>query len=194
MREKVLIIIPARLGSKRLKQKNILLIKNIPMVIYVANEAMRSKFKPIVVVSSESIRIQNLCQKYGVDFIKRPKYLANDKIEKQEVVVHAFKKLKKKYKPSIIVSLQVNTPQFNYKDLDKGIIFFKKKLYPNAPIKELISVGKNKIQNAAFRIMTPKTVCKKTLSTKIGIIITDYLDIHSKKDYEKVKKIIEKKN
>ena len=27
MREKVLIIIPARLGSKRLKQKNILLIK-----------------------------------------------------------------------------------------------------------------------------------------------------------------------
>ena len=28
------------------------------MVIYVANEAMRSKFKPIVVVSSESIRIQ----------------------------------------------------------------------------------------------------------------------------------------
>ena len=114
-----------------------------------------------------------------------------DKIEKQEVVVHAFKKLKK-YKPSIIVSLQVNTPQFNYKDLDKGM-FFKKKLYPNAPIKELISVGKNKIQNAAFRIMTPKTVCKKTLSTKIGIIITDYLDIHSKKDYEKVKKIIEKK-
>ena len=103
MREKVLIIIPARLGSKRLKQKNILLIKNIPMVIYVANEAMRSKFKPIVVVSSESIRIQNLCQKYGVDFIKRPKYLANDKIEKQEVVVHAFKKLKKKYKPYIIV-------------------------------------------------------------------------------------------
>ena len=108
------------------------------MVIYVANEAMRSKFKPIVVVSSESIRIQNLCQKYGVDFIKRPKYLANDKIEKQEVVVHAFKKLKKKYKPSIIVSLQVNTPQFNYKDLDKRYHFLKKNYIQMHQLKNLL--------------------------------------------------------
>ena len=65
------------------------------MVIYVANEAMRSKFKPIVVVSSESIRIQNLCQKYGVDFIKRPKYLANGQNREAGGSCSCIQKIKK---------------------------------------------------------------------------------------------------
>lgn len=194
MNERVLIIIPVRLGSKRLKHKNILPISNIPMFAYVAHEAMKSKYFPQIYVSTESKKIQELCKKYEINFINRPKYLAGDNIEKQEVIIHAFKKLKVKYKPTIVVSLQVNTPEFNHKDLDKGITFFKKKLYPKSPIKELISVGKDNIQNAAFRIMTPSTVCKKTLSTKIGIIFTNYLDIHNEKEYKKVKLLIEKKN
>tara|TARA_A100001015_G_scaffold230919_1_gene261353 strand:- start:234 stop:818 length:585 start_codon:yes stop_codon:yes gene_type:complete len=194
MNEKVLIIIPARLGSKRLKNKNILPICNIPMFVLVSKEASKSKYSPIVFVSSESKKILDLCKKYKINFIKRPSYLAGDSIEKQDVIVHAYKKLKAKYKPTVVVSLQVNTPQFNYKDLDKGIYFFKNKLYPKSPIKELISVGNNMIQNGAFRIMTPNTVCKKTLSTKVGIIFTNYIDIHNAKQYKKVKFLIEKEN
>ena len=57
--KKLLIIIPARIGSKRLKKKNILPIKNLPMVIYVAKEALKSKYKPFVYVSSESSEIIN---------------------------------------------------------------------------------------------------------------------------------------
>ena len=40
--------------------------------------------------------------------------------------------------------------------------------------------------------MTPKTVCKKTLSTNVGVYLTDYIDIHNLKDYLKAKKKIEK--
>ena len=40
--------------------------------------------------------------------------------------------------------------------------------------------------------MTFKTVFQKTLSTKVGIFKTDYIDIHNKKEYLAVKKIIEK--
>ena len=32
---------------------------------------------------------------------------------------------------------------------------------------------------------------KKTLSTKMGIFFTNYLDIHTKRDYQKAKKKIE---
>ena len=67
---RVLIIIPARLGSKRLKNKNILPIKNLPMFIYVAKEAIKSRFKPEVYVSSESEKILNICKKFNIKFLK----------------------------------------------------------------------------------------------------------------------------
>ena len=39
--------------------------------------------------------------------------------------------------------------------------------------------------------MTYKTVFQKTLSTKVGVCKNDFIDIHYKKDYLKVKRIIE---
>ena len=63
------------------------------------------------------------------------------------------------------------------------IEFFSKKVFIKSPIREVISVGKDNLQNGAFRIMTFKTVFQKTLSTKVGIYFTDYIDIHYKKDY-----------
>ena len=47
-----------------------------------------------------------------------------------------FKK-KFKFKPKAVVSLQCNSPEFNYKDLDKALKFFKKK-FPQKKKKELI--------------------------------------------------------
>ena len=64
-------------------------------------------------------------------------------------------------------------------------------MYYNAPGVNKIIAKSNKIQNAAFRIMTYKTVFQKTLSTKIGIYLCDYIDIHNKADYLKVKKKLE---
>ena len=109
------------------------------------------------------------------------------------MIVNALKILKKKkIKPEIVISYQANSPETRLQDLDKAINFFKKKMFPNYPIKELISLGKDNIQNAAFRIMTYKAAFQKTLSTKIGIFFTNAIDIHTKKDYIKIKKRIEK--
>ena len=49
-----LIIIPARLGSKRLKNKNILPVKGLPMFVYVAKKVQKSIFSPYIFVSSIS--------------------------------------------------------------------------------------------------------------------------------------------
>ena len=38
--------------------------------------------------------------------------------------------------------------------------------------------------------MKKKTVFQNTLSTKVGIFFTDYIDIHNKKDYQKALKNI----
>ena len=190
--KKNIIIIPARGGSKRLRNKNILKICNLPMFLLVAKEAKKSKYFQEVYVSSDSKKILDICKHNKIKFIIRPKRLSGDIVEKQDVIVHSVKFLSKKMSVGDVVSLQPNSPEFKYKDLNKAYQFFRKKLYPKSLIKEVISVNKsNKIQNAAFRIMTYKTVFQKTLSTKIGIYLCDYIDIHNKADYLKVKKKLE---
>ena len=192
--KEILVIIPARGNSKRLKNKNILPIQNIPMFLYVFKKIQKSKHKLRIVVSSESKKIINICKKNSVEYIKRPTYLSKDITEKQDVIVHAVKYMfkRKKLKPKIIISLQVNTPQVNYKDLDKAIAFFKK-IFKGKKIKEVFSVNNQGIQTGAYRIMTFETVFQKTLSTKVGVCKNDYIDIHTKKEYLKTKKILERK-
>ena len=191
--EKILVIIPVRGNSKRLKNKNILPIKGIPMFLYVAQKIIKSKNNLRIVVSSENSKILKICKDNNIEFLKRPKYLSNDEIEKQDVIVHATRYISKKEKffPKIVISLQTNTPQINSNDLDKAIKFFKS-IFVGKKIKEVFAIGKGNIQNGAFRIMTYKTVFQKTLSTKVGVFKTNYIDIHNKKEYLRVKKIIEK--
>ena len=183
---------PARGGSKRLKNKNILPINKKPMFVYTMLQAMKSKKIRNFFVSTESKKIISICKKFNINYIIRPKHLSKDNTEKQEAIVHAVRYLvKKKYYPNIVISLQPNSPETKAKDIDKALTFFEKKLYPSYKIKELISIGKDNIQNAAFRIMTYEAVFQKTLSTKIGVYYSNALDIHNKKEYLKIKKKLE---
>lgn len=191
----IVVVIPAKKKSRRLKNKNILPIKNKPMFLYVAKEIAKLKTINEIIISSDCKNIKKISLANNFKFVKRPKKLTYESAEKQDVVVHAIKKIyKNKTKPKIVISLQPNSPELRYRDLEKALIFFEKKLYPGAKKKELISINKNKIQNAAFRIMTYNTVFQKTLSTKIGVYVKDLIDIHTYKEYLDAKKNIEKKN
>tara|TARA_B100000886_G_scaffold22156_1_gene14091 strand:- start:10102 stop:10704 length:603 start_codon:yes stop_codon:yes gene_type:complete len=192
-KKKILVIIPSKGNSKRLKNKNILKINGVPLVIRAAKEALKSKYVDELFVSSESKKILDICKKNNINTLIRPKKLSRSSTEKQEVVIHATKYFKKNYfKPKIVISLQCNSPEFNFRDLDNALFFFEKKLHPNAEIKEVISINKDNIQNAGFRILTYKAVFQKTLSTKIGVFITNYSDIHTYKQFLKSKKKLEK--
>lgn len=188
-KNKPLIIIPSRMGSKRLKFKNILPIKKLPMFVFVAKKILKSRFSPIIFISSESRKVQKICKSYNLNFIKRPKKLSSDKAEKQLAIVHAVKVLTKRlsYKPEIVISLQANSPEVNAASIDKAIKLFKKS-FTKKQNKELITVGENNLQNAAFRIMTYSAVFQKSLSTNIIVFKKNYTDIHNKKDYLKVLK------
>ena len=100
---------------------------------------------------------------------------------------------KKKIIPNIVISLQANSPELKKVHLEKALKFFIKKLHPNAPVKELITINSKNIQDAAFRIMTYKAAFQRTLSTKLGVFRTNLTDIHTKQDYLFIKKKIEKK-
>ena len=75
----VLGIIPARGGSKGIKNKNLKKIKGKTLIEYTISEAKKSKLINDIYVSTDSNKIINIAKKKNkINFIKRPKELSKD--------------------------------------------------------------------------------------------------------------------
>ena len=119
-------IIPARSGSKRIKNKNIKKINNVPLLGIVIKIALKSKIFEKVIVSTDSKKISKLAIKYGVEVpYLRNKKLANDYTTTYEVLVDVVKKLKLKNK--YIFCLYPTAIFTMIADLKKAFILIKKK-------------------------------------------------------------------
>ncbi len=94
---KILCIIPAREGSKGLKNKNLKRLNNHPLIAWSIFAAKKCKKISEIVVSTDSLKISKISKKYGVSvpFI-RPKKLATDKASTFSVLKHAIDYFKKK--------------------------------------------------------------------------------------------------
>jgi len=82
-------VIPARGGSKRIKNKNIKSFNGEPLISYSIRTAIKSKLFDEVIVSTDSKKIAKIAKKYGakVPFL-RPKKLANDFANDLQVINH----------------------------------------------------------------------------------------------------------
>ncbi len=180
-KKNIIAIIPARAGSKRLKNKNILNFKGLPMIAWTIKSALKSKFINDVFVSSESKKILTIAKKYNAKPLLRPERLSADNIPKIEAIRHAIKKLSHKKKIDIVVSLQANSPNLSPSDIDICISHMI-----NKNKKEVMSLDKNLNQNGAIRVMKFQTVFDKMLSTHFSCTINDAIDIHTKNDLKKI--------
>ena len=75
---KLLIIIPAKLDSKRLKKKNIQQINNKTLVEHSIDYAKSSNYEKEIVISSESDIVRDLALKNNIRFLEREKSLCGD--------------------------------------------------------------------------------------------------------------------
>jgi len=86
MSSKVLCIIPARGGSKRLPRKNLALLAGKPLLVYTIEEALKSQVFDLVCVSSEDEEILEVARKSGCHLaLKRPLELAGDSVQVKQV-------------------------------------------------------------------------------------------------------------
>ena len=111
--KKILCIIPARKGSKRIKWKNIVPLAEKPLLEYTINCAINSKYIDRVVVSTDSYYIKDLAKKMGADTpFLRPKNLATDDAKTIDVLLHALKYCEEveKEKYDYLVLLQNTSP------------------------------------------------------------------------------------
>lgn len=120
---KILCIIPARGGSKRIPNKNIILLFGKPLIAYTIEHAKKSKLINRIIVSTDSDKIADVSTLYEVEVIKRPSKLATDNSTSESVLKHVLIYLEKeeKYYPDIIVFLQCTSPLRENDDIDKAI-------------------------------------------------------------------------
>ena len=71
-------MIPARLGSKRVKNKNLRMIDNKPLIQYIVDAAKGSKYFSEIFINSEGDIFKDIAEKSGVQFYKRDMSLASD--------------------------------------------------------------------------------------------------------------------
>jgi CMP-N-acetylneuraminic acid synthetase len=126
MIKKVLGIIPARGGSKRLPGKNIRLLAGKPLISYTIFAALKSHVFDLLVVTTDDEAIARISADEGVEVIKRPDFLARDTSSTVEVVFHVLDMLKiKNYIPDIIIILQPTSPLRESDDIINALIKFQ---------------------------------------------------------------------
>jgi CMP-N,N'-diacetyllegionaminic acid synthase len=109
---KVLILIPARGGSKGVPDKNVIPLMGKPLIGYTIEAARRASLADRICVSTEDEKIARVARDYGVQVIPRPPDLAVDAAPIEWALRHAVRYLAEKegYSSDIVVWLQANVP------------------------------------------------------------------------------------
>lgn len=123
-------LIPARSGSKGLKNKNIVKLGKYPLLAYSIKAALKIKKIKKVIVSTDSKRYIKISRKFGCkNFHLRSKKNSQDKSSEfsvfKEYILSQYNKKKKL--PKYFVHLRPTTPIRKLSTISKGIQFFLRK-------------------------------------------------------------------
>lgn len=120
----ILAYIPARSGSKRIKNKNIKNFCGKPLIAHSIIKALANKYIDRVVVDTDSLKIANIAKKYNADVpFLRPHNLAQDTSRIVDSVIYTIDRLKnnQRYSPDYILLLQATSPLSSQDDIDRCI-------------------------------------------------------------------------
>lgn len=122
---RVVAIIPARSGSKRIPNKNIRLYSGKPLIYWSISLALQSELIDEVVVSTDCETIKSVAEECGakVPFL-RPKNISGDLATDHEFVKHYIDVSGDK-KPDLIIQLRPTYPNRTLLKLDDCIKFMK---------------------------------------------------------------------
>lgn len=109
---KILIVIPARGGSKGIPRKNIKLLNDKPLIYYTIDAARCVASDDDICITTDDDEIIDVVESYGLRVpFKRPDYLASDTSGSYEVLLHALDFYESKgLRYDAIVLLQPTSP------------------------------------------------------------------------------------
>ena len=124
---KILVVIPARGGSKGIPRKNVRLLDGQPLISYSINVAKSSEYVDDVVVTTDDSEIALLSEKFGASVIRRSEELSTDETPLDPVVYDAMVQKEKlafdEY--DLVITLQPTSPLIKTSTLDQVIEKFE---------------------------------------------------------------------
>ena len=162
--KETLVIIPARGGSKGIKNKNIKLLNGKPLIDYSIDFALNFFEQKNICVSTDSDNIIELAAKKIVIPFKRPEALSNDLASTNDVINHAIDYYKRNtdLKFNKILLLQPTSPIRDKQDLIKLYKLYSK------DVDMVLSVCKSKVTpDYGLYVESQNQFLSKTTSKKI---------------------------
>jgi CMP-N-acetylneuraminic acid synthetase len=90
--KKVIAMIPARMGSERLPQKNLVMLKGEPLIGHTIRKAIESGVFDRVVVNADHDVFGEIAASYGAEYYPRPAELASSSAQSDDVVYDFMQK------------------------------------------------------------------------------------------------------
>lgn len=175
---KIISIIPARSGSKGIKNKNIVKINSKPLIYFTIKQSLKTKLIQRTIVSTDSKKIAKISRKYGAEVpFLRPKSISNDTAKDYSFFSHLIKWLKKNenYTPDLIVQLRPTQPYRSIKLLQRAIkLMIKDK---KADSLRSISIP----ERTPFKMWTKKGKYLKYFIDKKSFIKKEYFNLDRNK-------------
>ena len=144
---RILAIVPARGGSKGIKDKNIIRISGKPLISYTIDLSIvliKRKLIAKAILSSDSEKIIQVAKKQGLEVpFRRPKKFASDRSKAIEYILHAIEYFENRgEKFDSVLILQPTSPLRNVRDVTAAI-----NLFIRSRTNSLISVYKEEYIN-----------------------------------------------
>ena len=207
-KKKILAIIPARKGSKRVLKKNVKHLNNKPLVEYSLEQCKKIKNVEIL-VSTNDQNIVDICKKNNLEVpFLRPHHLCNDNSSSRSIIIHALNYYLKKYKtlPDIVglkpptnpfikhnsVELMIEKLSLSGNEINSCVSISETKTHPfrivNLKKNHIIKNGIIKIQNQTINDIERSQDWPKTWEGSPALRITKskyFLDEIQNKDFKK---------
>ncbi len=223
MSKKIVVIIPARGGSKGIPRKNIKDLAGKPMIAYIIETAKSVKRLDRVIVTTEDEEIAAVARQCGAEVpFLRPSDLAEDHVATLPVLQHAIQYLKEKeqYEPDYVLLVYPTSPLLTASRIEEAIdialardsdsvvsgcydygqYFVEieggyERLYPKKIANRQYMKPLFKLNGAIFLIRT-QVLKRQNVADKTDVLVMDpyeNVDVDEPEDFEKARQILEKK-
>lgn len=120
--KKILIVIPARGGSKGIPSKNIKVLCDKPLIAHVIDTIKQSNYVDKFIVTTDDYEISTISNRYGANVVSRPEDLSGDDVPLDPVINHVVVNLEEKNEIyDIIVTIQPTSPLLKSITIDSAI-------------------------------------------------------------------------
>ena len=123
--KRVLALVPARGGSKRIPNKNIIEFCGSPLINMTLKCSLNSEYIDEIVVSTDNKKISEVANKFDVEVIQRPNNISGDHSPTIDTILHVLEYKNNGFE--IIVLLQPTSPLRTANDIDRALEYHQDK-------------------------------------------------------------------